>query len=202
MQQKVFEPMSCHLYKLACGAYSRCSKSNGGMAQPDAITAIILSVATLEGFINELTEYSDWHNPELDSLGDILSEAEEMHAQTKLKYLLAAHTIGEPFKKGALPYQDFDLLISLRHKLVHPKQLKPKIVRQVLARAGGGAVVDSAPWYGLICTTAVAKWACNTTSEMIQAILDRLPTGGNKETFEMMFCKWPDGQDCFQPVGK
>lgn len=248
MKQKVFEPVSCHLYRLACEAYLRCLQSEArkaenveraraeleacqnhlqdnerelqeecekarlnlmmckAMPQPDAVTAIILSVATLEGFINELTAYSCWYNPDWKSWGTRLYEAEERRVSVACKYFRASCAIGRSFDKGALPYQDFSKLVELRHALVHPKTfMEAKIVEQVLERIMGRAAFNSRyqhnqPGYSEICSTAVAKWACNTTSEMIRAILDKLPTGGNREPFEMMFCKWPDEQDCFQPV--
>jgi len=176
------------------------------MTQPDAVTAVILSVATLEGFINGLTEYSRWHNPDWEAWGNILYEAERQHASVRLKYLLAAYSTGQTFDRGAQPYQDFELLIGLRDALVHPKNLiGANVVKQVLMRVMGEAAFNSKYQhiplgYGEICSTSVAKWACNTTSEMIHAVLDKLPAGRNKEAFEMMFCKWLDGQDCFQPV--
>lgn len=257
MEQKLFEPVSRHLYRLACEAYLRCLEAEAqktekvkqtqaeletcrnrlqdddrelqkecdearlnlmtckAIIQPGAVTAVILSVATLEGFINELTEYSHWHNPDWEAWGTILHESEQRHVSIKPKYLLAAYVTGQPFDKGALPYQDFSKLVKLRNALVHPRQLshlgedgliKPsEIVEQVLVRIIGGAAFNSRyqhspPGYNEICWTAVAKWACNTASEMIHAILDKLSAGGTKEAFEIMFCKWPDGQDCFQPV--
>ena len=178
------------------------------MIQPDAVTTVILSVTTLEGFINELTDYSRWNNPAWEKWGAILYEAEQSNISTKCKYLLAAYVIGKPFNPGAPPFQDFDLLIKLRNKLVHPKSLvDDKVVEKVLKQIMGGAAFnskyrpDSSLGYNDICSLTVAEWACNTASKMIQAMLDKLPAGGTKEAFKMMlFCKQPDEQNCFQPV--
>jgi len=218
METNVFEPISRHLYQLACEAYLRCLQSEAQKAemeiQPDAVTSVILSVAALEGFINELTEYSRWQNPEWGKWGSILDEAEQIHSPIKLKYLLTAYGLGKSFDKGAPPYQDFELLIDLRNALVHPKQetrLKDntfktsKRMQKVLERVLGGAIYNTRfqhhqPGYNEICSTPIAKWACNTASKMIHAILERLPDGGTKEVFEVMFCRWPDGRDCFQTL--
>lgn len=210
MHSKVFEPVSCYLYQLACEAYDRCSQveEGKGIIQQDAVTAIILSVATAEGFINELIAYSNWCNPVWKS--SILGEVEGKKGQLQLKYLLVAHVLGQPFCKGSPPYQDFDPLVKLRNELMHPKQLGgvgddesfkvPSVVKTVIDRVYHKGIISSATWYGQICTTAVAMWACNTTSEMICAIVEMLPDGEDKDVFEMMFCKWPDGQDCFRSI--
>jgi len=248
MEQKVFEPVSRHLYWLARKAYFRCLEAEKqkaenveqaqaeleacrnrlqdndhelqekfetarlnlmrckAMIQPDAVTAVILSVTTLEGFINELTEYSRWHNPEWEQWGRILYEAEQIHASPKFKYLLVAYCLGQPFDTGARHYQNFSKLVKLRDALIHPKAfIEAKIVEQVLERIMGRAAFNSRyqhnpPGYNDICSTAVAKWACNTTSEMINAVLNKLPEEGTREAFKIMFCKWTDGQGCFQPV--
>ena len=184
------------------------------MIQPDAVTAVILSAATLEGFINGLGEYGHWRDSDRASWGTALYEAKEKRRSVACKYFLISRAVGQPFVKGAQPYKDFRLLIKLRNTLVHPKQLsypdengvtKPSTVVEVLERITGRAALDSKhrhspPGYNEICSTAVAKWACNTTSEMIHAVLDMLPDGTAKEAFEIMFCKMPDGRGCFPPI--
>jgi hypothetical protein len=253
---KVFEPVSCRLFQLACEAYLRCVQSEAQraekinrataeleaygqrmkesgpdakkkyetarqklmeyevMIQPDAVAAVILAVATLEGFINELTEYSRWDRNEWGAWGEILYEAEKANTSTRLKYLLAAFCTGQPFDKGAQPCQDFDLLIGLRDVLVHPHQLTriedgsfktTKVMKSVLRRVVGGAAFDLRyrhhdPGYNEICSTDVAEWACKTASAMIHALRERLPDGGTKQAFEMIFCTQRDGPDWFQPV--
>lgn len=248
MKQKVFEPVSRHLYRLACDAYLRCLQSEAqkaekveraqaeleacqnrlqddkrelqkacekarlnlmmckAMTQPDAVTAVILSVAALEGFINEFAEYGHWHNPDWETWGKMLAEAEQQHKSIRRKYILMANALGQPFDKKSQAYKDFDLLINLRNGLVHPRNfIESDVANQVLKHLMGEKAFNSKyqhnpPGYGEICSTAVAEWACNTASSMIHAVLDRLPAGGNKEAFETLFCRWPGGQDCFQPV--
>ena len=205
MERTVFEPVSCHLYQLACAAYHRCTEADFSVPQQDAVTAVVLSVAALEGFINELAHYGCSRRLEWRSLGDILNEAEAV--DIRRKYLLVGHIVDQPFDKGSQPYQDFALLVKLRNTLIHPKQVGdfvgedlfkiPSPVPSVLQRAAGRKA-SQAPWYAQICITAVAEWACYTASKMIHAVLEKLPARGG-DAFEMVYCKLPDGRDCFDP---
>jgi hypothetical protein len=142
----------------------------------------------------------------IKALGDILGEAEKSHASIELKYQLAKFTLtGQPFDKGALPFQDFALLIEIRNILVHQKPLeaslekndsgefvwtKPPSMRRLHAARIIG-VDDSlkdaatrnnadkliADMVAQISSQAVAQWACRAAAGMVNALLDSVPEG-------------------------
>jgi hypothetical protein len=207
-EPQVFEPVAKHLHQLACEAFYRCRGTDDTEEQHDAIAAVVLSTAALEGFINELGAYGSWHTEQLQPVGDLLLDAERKRTSIKRKYLKAANALDRPFNRERQPYKDFNILVDLRNLLAHPKQLTkvgkdwsfqtPETVCQALQRSGAN---DNPlqPWYAQICSRPIAKWACNTTSEMVKAILERLPPGGSKDVFVMIFCQHR-GEDIFRPV--
>ena len=108
-----------------------------GNHQP--LAAIILSAVAVGTFLNEAAETidpflvpkRDWESEpdKLEALQSIMSNLEKQRSSTRTK-LQVAHFIltGKSIKRGELPYQDFDLLMSLRHQLVHSKVEKFEVV--------------------------------------------------------------------------
>ena len=95
----------------------------------DAITAIILSAAAAEGFINELAEFCipkrpDEHHPEsLVKFGQKIQELERERSATLDKYLATDLLSGTEVKKGENPYQSFFLLFKVRDMIIHVKAI-------------------------------------------------------------------------------
>jgi len=117
------------LYLLAWDACQRLKPVEDQLADShrDALVAVLFSAATLEAFVSDFSfmarTLGGVHSiPALKSVAALLDEAEDGHASVRLKYLLAKFLVtGEPYNKGAAPFQDFDLLIRLRDAIVHLK---------------------------------------------------------------------------------
>ena len=112
---------------------------------------------------------------------------------------------GEPYDKGAQPYQDFDLLVRLRNAVVHLRELDeleeipepgetvepPRVIerlpKNILAEFPVGTTPQ--PWL-YIQTRAVARWACNSAANMVQSMLDFVPDSQFKDTLELSYRKY------------
>jgi hypothetical protein len=100
------------LFSLAKDAYARtaeCSSDNSPNAK-DAIVAVVLSVAALEGFINEfigvatMPEEPLWEGESIREVVPILEELERAEGSTKLKFMLVKKVItGKPYERGKPP---------------------------------------------------------------------------------------------------
>lgn len=166
-------------------AYHRASREGNHPAETldNALTAVIMACAALEGYINEsfalIREGPGMKScPErAKAFADILEDIESSRGSTRLKYQIGlAILTGTPFRKGEYPYQDFDLLFAVRDELMHHKlekltQEPHKLVKRLRSKrlfADDGGVKQSS--HGLVFTPATAKWACNTAVAMINTI--------------------------------
>lgn len=173
----------------------------------EALASIVLAAISCESFINELAQLAvpgpkapGW----LTTLRSILEEAEESHASIESKYLLTKFILtGQPFDKGALPFQDFALLIDVRNMLVHAKPVeanlerndkdeyiwtKPPLMRRLQSARILG-VDDSlkeaarrnnaekliADMFAQVSSQPVALWACRAASAIVNDILSSIP---------------------------
>lgn len=149
----------------------------------NALTSILLSCATLEAYINEafmliddLTQLQP-DSERINTFVSILKEVESSRGSTRLKYLMGLTVLTDkPFDKGDQPYQDFDLLFSIRNELMHYKLEKitdePHRIIQKL-RSKNICDVEKGvkkPLHVEVATAACAKWACNTAADMINTI--------------------------------
>jgi hypothetical protein len=187
------------LHLLATKAYERTltATSERTPDQPDALSAIILSVVSLEALVGELVEVVRGlipHYPE-DSrhrgkaLIDALELIEEGKGQLALKFQVAKFILsGTSFETGARPYQDFELLLDVRNGLTHPKAFAIKSdesgapvdplrkFREKLRSLGIIAEISGenvmAPLSTWVQTKAAARWACNTAAEMAHSLLE------------------------------
>jgi len=151
--------------------------------QDAVLTAILFSAAALEAYINETFQIirgmpALWQSSnKVSAFADVLDEAEEHRASPKLKYLLAKIVLtGTSFDKGALPYQDFDLLMAMRDELMHYKLQRIEDTHKIVERLKSRKIqIAHEPnvrvsWTSVIATPDVAKWACNTAASMINTI--------------------------------
>jgi hypothetical protein len=211
------------LHGLAKNAYERTKQapSERSPGQHDALSAIVLSVVSLEAFIGELVEFvrvvfpapADAERKRGRALVSMLDLVEEKREQIALKFQLTKFILtGTPYDTGTKPYQDFDLLLSVRNGLIHPKPF-------VIKPSEPGTPVDPlhkfrekcrslnilaelpktdavAPLSTLIETKAAARWACNTAAEMVHSIFeapsDDVLVGTLKSMFGNQFVKVPD----------
>jgi hypothetical protein len=118
------------LFARAKEAYQRtkAAASDRAAGQMDGLVAIVFSVVALEGFINEAAELATHpaalgtapNPPSVKRFAALIDEAERSGAGVALKYTLAKLAFtGETYDRGAMPYQDFSLLIDFRNAPVH-----------------------------------------------------------------------------------
>jgi hypothetical protein len=202
------------LFSLACEARDRAAEfeAQSSANQPgQALVAVVMSAASAEAFINEaaLTVMNDLKRDHgllpdaVKAFGAVLSEAVDANTELKIKYQLAATTLtGRPFRTGEPPFQDFANLVRLRNWLVHLKPVPPKVIadleqrgmtfpRETYTSEGGQEKKAEMSPVSQVATSQVAKWACETASAMIVAVLEMFPNriddpmGAVKTTF------WP-----------
>lgn len=189
------------LYGIATDAYEKArSAANGDreFVSQSPIISVVFAAASCEAFLSELaecaTEGQNTVPAALESLAQLVSEAEKSRAQIGLKYQVARLALtGKAWDRGANPFQDFSSLIELRNSIVHLKIAKievrglndvkmkyPKIVQSLQSRnllidlSGGTNVV--ADWLFVVSTPAVARWACNAAANIVLDLLDTVPT--------------------------
>lgn len=115
------------LFKNAVEVCTGLTASAEMQVRRDALVTIVLATISTEAFINEFHHLAkDQSGPAapgwINALGDVLGEAEESRASIESKYQLARFILtGQPFDRGASPFQDFALLISVRNLIVHAK---------------------------------------------------------------------------------
>jgi hypothetical protein len=159
----------------------------------------VFAAATFEAFINELDELAAGTggtpgvaDPRIKSLAEVLGEAQESKAATRLKYLLVGVALqGQPFDRGAPPWQDLDLLIRLRDSIVHlrpvlfhvgangfvstgDKLIQQLRTRNLLPTFPDGHVMFYLQW---LAPRSVARWAVNTAVRAVMTIVAALPDG-------------------------
>lgn len=182
-----------HIHWLAQQAYRRSAENEKrNVAPDDAITAVVLAVASLEALLNELFDIASSYATQVPELGVWAQLWEDLERlNIGLKYMIVAQLVGKPFHKGKQPYQDFSLLVTLRNDILHYKSpltiMKPekgrfelehpKVVRQLVNRK-----VIPKPHVGAgllehVKRASVALWACNTAAIVARHIVDSLPPG-------------------------
>lgn len=168
------------LYRIATLSFDRCKSFEN---QHDAISSIIFAAASLEAYLNELSEVCDAYgqaaNDEtLKTMASILKDAEESRLPTTTKCTLAKKFLtGCNYDRGANPYQDFSLLIDLRNILIHsrprgrgisePSNQDQKILRNLVIRGLCEEPMND-NFLKNIATLKVAHFCCNAGSNMIQ----------------------------------
>jgi len=184
------------LYMVAKKAYDRTKSapSDSARNQDDALTALLFSAATLEAFIAELAFYAQSSmrfcptpSP-VQALASVLKEVEASRGSVRLKYLVAKAILsGDTYDKGTQPYQDFDLLFTIRDAIVHmkPERINQEPHKIVAALSARGLCDPEDPhakssWLHQITTRAVARWACNVVRDMVNSVRECFPDGAEK----------------------
>lgn len=130
---------------------------------------------------------------------DVMDELEASKAPLTTKILMGKFILsGLPFTKGTNPYQHFALLTRLRNEIVHQKAheelqwddegnpfIKKRNILDSFRALGVLGEIDTNPeiepdvlitnWLDDISTRAMARWACDTASEIVNAMLDAVP---------------------------
>lgn len=178
-------------------------------AQRECLASVIFAAMSTEAFINELAQLAtdaaeDSAEPAwVGRLGEVLRNAVKSRGSTRSKYDSAMEVlIGKVLDKGAQPFEDFALLISLRNLVVH---LKPEDA--VLRKEADGAMVweteilrtlrergaitmDDLPprlshpgevgvihsnLLEKISTQSVGRWSCGAAAGIVNAVLNAMP---------------------------
>lgn len=207
---------SYHFYNIARESYHNARQGSNIHRQNDALVAIIFAALSLEAFINELgviameAKASGHGEGFLDQLINAIDESQGTKRTTQEKFMMASEALSNKFDKGKNPYQDFADLFRLRDCLVH---LKPEerieidednnwtySGRKLIERLRSKNIVQeytSISSITLSVSTAVAaKWACDTASAMVTAILDGIPNSEFSENNEVLNLY----KDMFQPL--
>lgn len=189
-----------HLFFLAKQAYERTKdeRSDREPGKSDAIVSIIFSASALEAFINELADMASvmphLQNPpeSVQTFAYVMKELEDAKVSIRLKFILTKTIFtGTAFDKGQSLFQDFSLLFRIRDSFVHLKPqnefkmapdghivrvMAPKILeglpKNTLAKFDKKVVAN---WMSSISTQAVARWSCNTVTNMVHSIICILP---------------------------
>jgi len=82
--------------------------------------AVMLSVASMESYINELLSENQLLFPEMEEAQseEFVELISNLSILKKYEKVIAVKGL-DPFKRGEPPYQDVDILISMRNELVH-----------------------------------------------------------------------------------
>ncbi|MDB9308865.1 hypothetical protein PN471_09490 [Aphanizomenon sp. CS-733/32] len=189
---------SSRFYKIAKNGYLKATEGFEIHTQDDALVSIIFSALALEAFINEIPALAKCEKQDgsteafLDKLIDAIEESDSKKKNTQHKFMLASEALNSDFKKGDKLYQNFADLFKLRDCLVH---LKPEDIieeqedgeikyfgRKLLQNLRSKGIYLDTPSESIsesiivkVSTAKAAFWACTTVSEMVNAILDKLP---------------------------
>jgi hypothetical protein len=189
---------SPYLWKMACEMRDQAKwvESNPRGMSSRALISVILSAAATEAFINELVAEVEKAGHSLSAdlavFSRLMREVEDNRGGIGLKYLVASQSLSRTmFDKGAPPYQDFDLLRRLRDFLMHikspdvltePPSAPSKRPSLIIALRQKGLTYplgedDQTPWINELQTYKLAAWACETSLNMILAVLALIPDG-------------------------
>lgn len=191
---------SAQLYTAAVKSFQLIPKDVADLeaGQIMALSSLILSAVSIEGFLNELgdmiasdPEGAPWRPDEINKYGAVWRTAEDCNGSIRYKYERALDIFGKrPPDKGMDPWQSFDILIKVRDSLVHLKTGKGTFtldsnsvkddaklvealhIRKILADSGTQL---NAHWVNLIQTRAAAYWSCKTASSIVKGLIDLIP---------------------------
>jgi len=166
---------------------------------PGPMISVVFSVMWLEGYANYLFETVAWYVetevPKMPlrvrALADIGAELERHRAQLPEKIQLLSMTLrGRTFPRGSNPYQDFDLLLAIRNRVVHQRPSwheagkglvamdEPRKIRQGLIDRGlFDRKLVTMPYTIVLSKPEFGKWAYHTAYYMGRALADCFPRG-------------------------
>jgi hypothetical protein len=104
-----------------------------------AISCILLSAASVEGYMNDLHALANYFipadDPDARVLSLVLDALEERRASVQTRYAYVYRTFkGKEPDKGDTPWQEFRLLFRVRDALVHPRPIVTVDGKRVFAK--------------------------------------------------------------------
>ena len=154
------------------------------------LVAVVFAVAAAEAYINEVSHLvkQDTHlypDTLLVDFGAQMTQAVANKMSIEGKYLLASKLLAQPFQKGKKPFQDLVTVIAARNFLVHqipvPSEAIAHLEQVGIATKRAtfrnyleedepmGSQVDA------LSNPTVARWACDTSANIIVAVMDMFP---------------------------
>ena len=171
------------------------AKTNPATEPEQSLIAVLMSCVAVEAYINEtgqlvnqMPQISDGID-RLEKFGKVLSDIEEDHGQTRLKYRMAYFILtGKRLEKSIVLYNDFLLLFRVRDELMHYKlkvykgygeadiDVLKKLRNKKLCREGMPSFLSQ------ISTPELASWAYDVAYGMILLIRKALQQIANEHT--------------------
>jgi hypothetical protein len=178
----------------------------------EAVLNELAGFSQLPTFTSGPEEVRELLNPEkVRTLVTILNLMTDGNTGTVQLKLNAAYTIltNKEYPQGEAPHQSMGLLIRLRNELVHPKadvlrtgspaDASPSVTlhglvnilqsQRILSKSDLGDDVAST-FVSTVATPQVAKWACNTTLEVVKDLLRVLPNSSPKRMLQATFSQF------------
>lgn len=163
-----------------------------------AVVAILFSAAAVEGFLNDVMEFSGFieDDDRLKALHDLLVEAEDQKAQVAFKFQLTNLVLkGTRLNRGDRVSQELELLFKLRNSLIHmrpdrgeatlftQKRKRHPAADQLVSRGVITAMQaeHARSWVELVSCHAVAKWAYDAATHIAVTIFDLIESDRLKD---------------------
>lgn len=202
------QPHGTHItcYRLLLAAYQareRIRRRDAVAASNDAAIAAILCVTAVEAMLGELTQIAAVAQYHRYGTGSLLHEAllgfaddyeniVRSRERDQMKRLLSSATrglCGQSADWGKSPFQDFDLLVTLRNSIIHgglsnlvvidekgaPLPVRSKVLAELQRR---GLVQRDRPCpeatqssFEIAMTSELADWAVRTTREVMGIVM-------------------------------
>jgi hypothetical protein len=209
---------SFSIWNLACDARDRAGDlATREPLRPagDAIAALLLAAAAIEGFINEVMDFPGIRVASTElakqigygryaQASRVIHVIEKNKGQTELKYMMVSQVLsGQMFDSGSAPLQDVTTLFDLRNMIMHLKRgsqtMKlvdgkaiasemPAKIRTLQTR-GLARATPGLPWFLAIQTHEMASWACQAALNIMRATIAMLPPGYHQSIFAHMMEK-------------
>jgi hypothetical protein len=157
-----------------------------------ALVAILFSAAAVEGFLNDVMEFSAFakSDSQAESLHILLTDAEQQKAQISLKLqIISTVCRGKTLPRGEKLFQDFDLLFRLRNDLVHIRPGKAKShflgptergthksADQLIKRGivSPQDVERAHNWLDVVADHSVAEWALGAAVDIATTVYEMI----------------------------
>jgi hypothetical protein len=185
------------LFQVARQAALCCPTSAQSRDFAPGLTAVVFAAASLEALASEVAELADLEvrsgstDEALQAFAEATLEAERGRGSIHLKFIVASTVlIGQPYRRGSQPYQDFAVLMNLRNAIMHLRPtalffdergdwqlgvesvLRELQVRRLITPPPPKTVISLLE---LASRRPVARWAVNTAVGMAQSFISLFP---------------------------
>jgi len=203
------------LFRIAADAAVATPEPSPTSSMAPGLTAVVFAAASVEALINEVAELADievrlgYEDVRLRTFVEAIYGLESSRGSTQLKFVVASALLGDrPYQRGAQPYQDFALLMSLRNAVMHLKATTIHDVSNGEWRLGAETVLEKLRARKLVdparphfvtmllseaSRPQVARWAVNAAAAMALSFISFFP-----EPFRTDILS--DQSEVFQPL--